>query len=35
MNNLSFRLKLMIVLVSAVLGVAILTGVAMNGLRMQ
>lgn len=35
MNNLSFRLKLMIVLVSAVLGVIILTAVALNGLRMQ
>lgn len=35
MKNLSFRLKLMIVLVSAVLGIIILTAVALNGLRMQ
>lgn len=35
MNNLSFRLKLMIVLVATVAGLVILTAVALNGLRMQ
>ncbi len=35
MKNLSFRLKLLVVLVSAVAGLAVLLAVAFNGLRLQ